>query len=361
MAVAYYRGVSCALYHLPGAMMAVGLGTDKVKPFLTNEPDVVIACHNSPESVTLSGGVAAIDKIQTALIEAGIFARKLNSSGNAYHSHLVKAAGQHYEDSFWGSLPDLAKSSDKLRMVPMYSCIDGKVLQSDQVGIKYWRRNLESPVLFDKAVNILLKSHPEVTHIVEIGVHSALAGPIKQIRSAMGIDAERLTYLPSLIRGGDGVKNMLHLAGTLFIHGYAVSIDRINARQIIDPSQPRNLKYDMGAHMIGLPTYQWDHSSVMWNECRWSRELRFRKHGRHDLLGSREPGGSLNEPLWRNRLSFQHVPWLQDHKVACIDIHFVSCANRSKDWERRDLPCRWLYGHGDGSCYTSLRKPQCCV
>jgi acyl transferase domain-containing protein len=316
MEVAYYRGVSCTLCHQPGAMMAVGLGADKVKPFLSNQPDVVIACHNSPESVTLSGGTAAIDKIQTVLVEAGIFARKLNSSGNAYHSHLVKAAGQHYEDSLGGSLPGLAKSTFKLPMVPMYSCIDGEMMKSDQVGIKYWRRNLESPVLFDKAVKVLLMSHPEVTHIVEIGVHSALAGPIKQIRSAMGIDTERLTYLPSLIRGGDGVKDLLRLAGTLFIHGYTVSIDRINAMEIFDPLQPRQLKYEVGAHMPDLPAYQWNYSGIMWNECRWSRELRFRKHGRHDLLGSREPGSSLNEPLWRNKLSLQHVPWLQDHKVG---------------------------------------------
>jgi acyl transferase domain-containing protein len=316
MAVAYYRGVSCAVCHQPGAMMAVGLGADKVKPFLTNKPDVVIACHNSPESVTLSGGIVAIDEIQKTLKEAGIFARKLNSSGNAYHSHLVKAAGQHYEDCFGGSSSHLAGSASKLSMVSMYSCIDGEVLQSDQVGIKYWRRNLESPVLFDKAVVMLLDSHPEVTHVVEIGVHSALAGPIKQIRSAMGMDAERLTYLPSLIRGGDGVENLLRLAGMLFIQGYPVSIDRINAVEVIDPSYPGKVKYEMGAHMFNLPTYQWNYGSVMWIECRWSRELRFRKHGRHDLLGSREPGSSLNEPLWRNRLSLQHVPWLQDHKVA---------------------------------------------
>lgn len=316
IAVAYYRGVSCTRCHQPGAMMAVGLGAERVKPFLTNQPDVVIACHNSPENVTLSGGAAAIDEIQTALVGAGIFARKVNSSGNAYHSHLVKDAGQHYEDSFTGPLLDPATSNSNFPKVAMYSCIDGELLQSDQVGIKYWRRNLESPVLFDKAMKILLETHPEVSHVVEIGVHSALAGPIKQIRSAMGIAAERLIYLPSLIRGSDGVEDLLRLAGTLFIHGYPVSVKHVNAAEIFDPAHPENPKYQTGAHKVDLPTYQWNYGGIMWNECRWSRELRFRKHGRHDLLGSREPGSSLSEPLWRNRLSLQHVPWLQDHKVA---------------------------------------------
>lgn len=57
--IAYYRGKVAKPLEGSGAMVAVGLTPDEVVPYLT--PGVVVACHNSPHSVTLSGDKDSID------------------------------------------------------------------------------------------------------------------------------------------------------------------------------------------------------------------------------------------------------------------------------------------------------------
>lgn len=69
--------------------------------------------------------------------------------------------------------------------------------------------------------------------------------------------------------------------------------------------------------MPDLPTYQWNYEeNTLWTENRLSRELRFRKHARHDLLGSLVVASSKFNPTWRNRLSIKDVPWLADHRIG---------------------------------------------
>lgn len=53
MLISYYRGKVASTVPEGGSMAAVGLGKDEVLPFL--EPGVMVACENSPKSVTLSG------------------------------------------------------------------------------------------------------------------------------------------------------------------------------------------------------------------------------------------------------------------------------------------------------------------
>ena len=63
----------------------------------------------------------------------------------------------------------------------MYSCITGELLKAEIVPFEYWRSSLELPVLFDQASQALFASHSTARYVVEIGPHSALAGPIRQI------------------------------------------------------------------------------------------------------------------------------------------------------------------------------------
>lgn len=84
--VAYLRGLAFTKEVAPpGAMAAVGLGRDIVKPFLTE--GVVIACENSPMSVTLSGDrkkiTSVLEEIQQEFPD--VFARELKVE-MAYHS-----------------------------------------------------------------------------------------------------------------------------------------------------------------------------------------------------------------------------------------------------------------------------------
>ncbi|KAH0395102.1 ketoacyl-synt-domain-containing protein, partial [Aureobasidium melanogenum] len=228
ISVAYYRGIAVSKHGKPGAMMAVGLGPGEVLPYVNDQPGIVIACQNSPQSVTLSGEAAAIAKVHARLSKAGIFSRILNTSQNAYHSHLVKEASQYYEDAFKSSLAAFESAVERSN-IPMYSCINGKVLhRPDDVRIAYWRENLENPVNFTQALSALIEAQPTVNCLIEVGMHCALAGPIKQIRSSLGMKPEELCYLPSIVRGEDNVENVLKLSGELWAAGYPVDLTAIN-------------------------------------------------------------------------------------------------------------------------------------
>lgn len=62
MIISFYRGLITKDSSVEGGMAAVGLGAETVSEFLCDD-DVVIACENSPESVTISGSLEQLDKV----------------------------------------------------------------------------------------------------------------------------------------------------------------------------------------------------------------------------------------------------------------------------------------------------------
>lgn len=97
--IAYYRGLVVRGLNTHGAMLAVGLGADDVHPYLEDfEGKVVIACHNSPSSVTLSGDQDAITTIEAKLLANAIFTRPVKTSGKAYHSKYTEIVSSTYRD-----------------------------------------------------------------------------------------------------------------------------------------------------------------------------------------------------------------------------------------------------------------------
>jgi len=305
--IAYQRGAATVKSTQRGAMLAVGLGPDEALETIHDIPEIRIACYNSPDSVTLSGSEKAIEEARARFLTAGTFNRKLTTSGNAYHSHLMEEAGQHYEILLKESIPTLELTSTGDSSVTMFSSVTEKPV--DTVDLAYWRQNLESPVRFDTATQQLLKSRSEVKVVIEIGPHSALAAPLKAIRTAVGYNPERLTYLSALKRNADSVECLLNLAGSLFLSGFPIPISTINSTSDVEGSRASFIR--------DLPTYEWEYDQdVMWAESRLSTDIRFRSYPHHDLLGSRLPGTSNVAPTWRNMISLDNVPWLRDHKVG---------------------------------------------
>lgn len=284
----------------PGAMIAVGLSAAEARKYI-HDSGVTVACENSPESVTLSGLPEELKGILYRLKEAGVFCRMLKV-GKAYHSCYMKRVGPIYEKHLRRYLG--LKDRRLLERKPMASSVLAGVLQDGgMLDASYWRKNLESPVLFNQALEALLTQIPDVNCLIELGPHSALAGPIRQITKGLGKE-DKISYLPSLLRGKDSAKDVLTLAGQLFLKDYPVDLERVNAIPI-----------RTGKTLIDLPRYPWTYGEPLWREPRASRELRNRKHQRHDLLGSRIPGSCTSEILWRNMLSVKDIPWLEDHQV----------------------------------------------
>ncbi|KAM3427390.1 hypothetical protein MY4824_009476 [Beauveria thailandica] len=314
--VAYFRGQVVSMNTKPGLMMAVGLGVSEAASYLDGvEHEVKIAAVNSPSSVTLSGEPDAIQSLNKTLSEEGVFARVLKTGGNAYHSHHMAALGPAYEYLAARALLEIDAFVQREPALPVSEWVSSVTMKKEAVAVDaaYWRRNLESPVLFSNAVERLARESP-VDLLVEIGPHPALAGPLKQIRASLEANGSSLpACLGTLVRGQDDVVSMLSLAGNLFLHNAEVNLVAVNATEKVKQGR---LELTHGFFCLDMPPYKYSYpEKPVHYENRLNKEYRLRKHLRHDILGARVPGGSKNHPQWRNILRQKDVPWLEHHKL----------------------------------------------
>ncbi|QRC99347.1 hypothetical protein JI435_066760, partial [Parastagonospora nodorum SN15] len=260
---AYYCGQVVKNTDSAGAMMAVGLGVEAVTPHIGRFKldDVVVACHNSPSGVTLSGSIDALKSIEETLYE-----------------ELIRKARP----------------------------IVGNEIVSTEVKM-YWGANLISRVLFNQAVQTALTSKmlPKIDILIEIGPYSALSGPIRQIQTEL--QADKLQCLPALVRGLPCAEQVLKLAGELFLRNYPVDLARVTA---IEEA------YQSGKIIPQRGNLIWDKTRKYWAESRENKEHRSPSYPRHDILGQLTIGGSLAEPTWRNILRIKDLPWLRDHALG---------------------------------------------
>ncbi|EEP78241.1 hypothetical protein UREG_03086 [Uncinocarpus reesii 1704] len=324
---AYLRGLHATLTQEPGAMMAVAMGAADAEKFLAEQgivpEDAVVACINSPESITLSGNPNAIDTIQGVLRSRSILSKKLSTGGKAYHSLRMKEVGSGYGEAVLrattqpqmtngvksqtstngiknhgglnghsNGVNGAAKSSSALSRMKaqkttsaspvMISSVTLQALKATDIDGNYWQKNLESPVLFNPAMKSLLglKFGPEDRHVdclIEIG------------------------------RNHNAEEDMMKLATSIFIKGYPINMLHVNGQNSYRPAKP----------LVGLPMYPWNHTTpqpLLLN--RITKDYKFATHPRHDLIGSRLPGGNRMEPIWRNNLRLKDVPWIQDHVIG---------------------------------------------
>jgi acyl transferase domain-containing protein len=319
--IAYLRGQVVSKSRRDGRMLAAGLGTDDILPYLIGkEAEIKVAAVNSPESVTLSGDVASIQELLPKLEEDKVFARILKTGNIAYHSHHMASLGEEYERLAHQCIDEIACEIAKEKIVRnsafwQSSVIPYKNRSGYLTSPSYWRQNLESPVLFSQAVKALLENGSvNIDLLVEIGPHPALGGPLKQIRSRLKQESGSSlpTCLPTLKRGENGTRSLLELSGHLFIHNATIDLAAVNAVDLIVENR---LQLARGCLCIDLPNYKYHYGPILYHENRMNRELRLRKHLRHDILGARLPGITNGRPAWRNVLRLKDVPWLEDHKV----------------------------------------------
>lgn len=296
MLIAMYRGVAATTQTKPGAMAAVGLSWAQTENHLV--PNVGIACDNSPNSVTISGDTDAVEMVITRVRNSGtnILARKLQVD-KAYHSHHMAEVGDHYHSLIVNCIGE--KRPTKL----FFSSVTGGLVDFG-LGPKYWQKNKESPVLFKSALSHILRHRIGANAVfLEVGPHSALAGPLRQ---TLAHEGSKASYIPTMVRSRDCSETFLSALGSLW------SLQVPFALEALFPS---------GSCLTDLPPYPWDHEESYWYESRLSKEFRQRKYQYCDLLGSRVLESTDLEPSWRNVFHLDNTPWVRDHKVES-DIVF---------------------------------------
>ncbi|KAG4025199.1 hypothetical protein MFRU_064g00360 [Monilinia fructicola] len=314
---AFYRGLGVGTLEVKGTMLAVGAGPEEIQPYLVE--GIRIACYNSPNSVTLSGDTEPATTVKEKLEAERVFVRELKTGGRAYHSHHMLNIGNDYESRLSAALSkfdasEATKHIESENPVFFSSVTAQRMPSAFKPGPSYWRQNLESPVRFTEAVEAALATDLEISQFVEIGPHSALAGPLRQIRDNLGISPRDLDYASTLVRGQSSVTRLLDLAGTLTMRGYPVNIERVNS---IEKRDGGAIITKTGLPIVDLPRFSWNYSAgEVRNKNRPSEEYRLRKFKFHDLLGSLLPGSSSEQRQWRNMLDSKSFPWLEDHKLG---------------------------------------------
>ncbi|GIK06546.1 putative PKS/NRPS-like protein biosynthetic cluster [Aspergillus viridinutans] len=312
---AYFRGLAgkSALATSPKGMMAVGLSAKDVQPYVealeTARRDVVIACYNSPASVTLSGSASTLAELEATIKAAGHFAQMLRVEV-AYHSHHMTQIANRYEELLneHGGLEDGGKGSTSSNHM-ISTVTEGEVTGAQVCTAAYWKANMLSPVRFDGACNKMLTTKkPAPNFLIELGPSNTLAGPVAQIAKAAKID--HLIYTAANKRGQqESSRAIFDVAGNLFLQNADFSLDKVNIRD----TTPDKVK---PAVVVDLPNYQWKHSTHYWHESLASKDWRFKKFPAHDLLGSKVLGTLWQNPSWHRMLRLSDVPWLRDHRIG---------------------------------------------
>lgn len=317
MAIAYHRGQAIVKLKekfpdLKGAMMAVGASADEIRPLLKmlKSGTAVVACINSPSSITASGDDAAIEELAAAIEQRQQFNRKLRVDV-AYHSpHMALIA-----DDYYSAIKDLKALPTQQNTTFHSSLLGCRVDENvdNTFGPSYWVDNLTCPVRFAESLQDLCSSNQssrsQVDVLVEIGPHAALEGPVKQILKGMGKEVSKIAYFPSLVRNKDATVTTLNLAGKLFMKGLLMDFAAINLPKG-DEKVP--------SLITGLPRYPWKHDTKYWHESRISQVHRFRKFARSDVLGTLAEYSNDLEPTWRNIVRTDDLPWLRDHKMQSL-------------------------------------------
>ncbi|UKZ66517.1 Type I Iterative PKS [Trichoderma atroviride] len=317
--VAYWRGkLSSELLKsspdLTGSMMAVGASAEQAQKWLDEltEGKCVVACINSPSSVTISGDEAGIDELAARLKEREIFARKLKVD-TAYHSHHMLAV----KDPYTKALANMETRQGPPDGPQMFTSVTGHIISAGELGPSHWVTNLTSPVLFSDAVRELLrpKSHEDQSHgcsvdiMVEIGPHSALQGPIRQILSGFG--AHNTEYRSVMSRGKNAVDTILTAVCDLVSRNVPADILAINTC-----SDDSTISFNSSpALIVDLPSYTWNKTKSYWNESRLTRQIKQRSSPRLSLIGAPLPSFAQLEQQWRGFVRIAEEPWLRDHKI----------------------------------------------
>ncbi|GAB7352403.1 hypothetical protein MBLNU459_g2831t1 [Dothideomycetes sp. NU459] len=315
---AFHRGCMAAAIKSKGmgggAMLSVGLGEHEAAIYLKDltRGKAVIACINSPRSVTVSGDVGAVDEVQERIVAAsdGTFHRKLPVD-TAYHSHHMLAVADDYLARLGTLEREQTAAGDQ--PVAFVSSVTGQ-FKTSGFNADYFVANFISPVRFSDAVEALGKARHRTGQqavFIEIGPHPALSGPVRQCLQHPDVPKFPFDYQAPLQRKVDAVTSVLSLAGKLFERGVQMRWEAVSA---LVPGT------DTATVLHNLPAYTWDHSVKHWHESRVARAYRLRKEPYHDLLGVPVLDATDLEPRWRHFLDQGSLPWLADHVVDGLTI-----------------------------------------
>ncbi|KAH9987034.1 hypothetical protein F4779DRAFT_290516 [Xylariaceae sp. FL0662B] len=304
-----------------GAMMAVGASESLLRPYVeeilaeAQGGILCTACLNSPQNTTLAGDRSLIESLKTRLSKVGFFTSILKVPV-AYHSpHMARIAPTYRQ-----LIGNLIQEKTSTPHVSMVSSVTGSIISGSELrSPEYWVKNMTSQVRFSDAIERIFRdstrrltkkldmshrNHLAASDLVEIGPHSALKGPIREISQA---SRSQLSYTPTLVRGESASMALLNTIGTLHCRGFDVDLAGINRLCGMTKKIPKVLP--------SLPGYPYDHSGTYWSEPRIARNMRLKPFPYNEFLGLPVADWNPLQPRWRNTLKTTSIAWLEEHQI----------------------------------------------
>ncbi|XP_034049139.1 fatty acid synthase [Thalassophryne amazonica] len=239
---AYWRGHCIKEASLPpGGMAAVGLTWEECTAQCPQ--GIVPACHNSEDTVTISGPQEAVRQFVSELKEKGVFAKEVRSAGVAFHSYYMAAIAP----NLLAALRKVIKKPRRRSSRWVSTSIPQSEWSSDLAvysSAEYHVNNLVSPVLFQEGLSLV----PDHAMVVEIAPHALLQAILKRsLKSTCSI-------LPLMKRGsGNNLDFFLTNVGKIYMNGIDVDSNALCPA----------VKYPVpvGTPLIS-PLVQWDHTQI---------------------------------------------------------------------------------------------------
>ncbi|CAH0385876.1 unnamed protein product [Bemisia tabaci] len=237
---AYYRGLaSIESEFIKGCMAAIGLGFHEIKPRLPM--DIEVACHNGPDSCTISGPAESIHKFVKELQAEKIFAREVNVANIAYHSRYIANAGPKLLKYLQQVIPSPKARSEKWISTSLPESQWNSSL-AKLSSAEYHTNNLLRPVLFEEACRLI----PHRAILIEIAPHGLLQAILKR-----SLSKDILSVSLTQRDHKDNAHVLFNSLGKLFEAGLTPKLS------VLYP--PVALPVSRGTPMIA-PLVRWEHS-----------------------------------------------------------------------------------------------------
>ena len=297
--------------HGQGLMAALALGSDAARNLLADiSSGAEVAAINAPQSVTISGPAAEIERVEAEAKRRGLWFRRLDLNF-AFHSTAMDPIRQDLLESLVG----LSSCRPAARLV---STVTGVAVEGESLGADYWWRNIRTPVCFAEAIARLIDEGFGI--FLEVGPAAILQSYLTDALRAAKVEGRVLTSLSR--------KQLDHdpfpvVAAHCHVAGYDFTV----SPSFDGPADPR-----------GLPLYPWTRQSF-WFDMTAEAVDPVKQPFDHPLLGFRQKSPV---PCWLNHLDEQLLPWIADHAVEGIPVlpaaAIVEMALASARWRTLAAP-----------------------
>ncbi|RYG22116.1 MAG: acyltransferase domain-containing protein, partial [Burkholderiales bacterium] len=270
-----------------GAMASVALSEQQAsKEIHAFGNDLSVAAINAPRSIVLSGRKDALNTVLARLGERGVSCRPLHVNYAFHSAQMIPFAEQ--------LTLDLSGVKLNPPRIPVYSTVTGAKLDTGDLDLGYFGRNIRQPVRFADATRALIRDGFSI--MAEIGPHPVLAASVAEIEMEEGVE---IVVVTSLRRGRRERETMLQALTALY---------RLGANPNWETAQGGL------ADVIDLPAYPWQRQRYWIEKRPQSAAHTTADRNAGHILGTRisSPAGNIFQAVWPATAP----AWLGDHKVG---------------------------------------------